>query len=213
MDVLALSSANLFEPTGRHQLMVTGNAGDEVKLVGQAGVTGTWSLAATGINLAGQSGTYNRYDNNSMLATVYVQSGITVQSNVSTPIVLSLDGAIATTSVNDGLTFAHGPRLAAVKTGWIAPSNALLVRDLNHDGVINDGSELFGDSTAPSTAPMPTSSAPTPPRGSFDLLDWNQKQNIAQSESIEEAIERSLFESLQSRSLDDQFMQHLIARV
>ncbi|NDF52512.1 MAG: hypothetical protein EB116_20960, partial [Betaproteobacteria bacterium] len=66
---------------------------------------------------------------------------------------------------------------------------------------------------APSTAPMPTSSAPTPPRGSFDLLDWNQKQNIAQSESIEEAIERSLFESLQSRSLDDQFMQHLIARV
>ncbi|NDC86280.1 MAG: hypothetical protein EB088_11735 [Betaproteobacteria bacterium] len=60
---------------------------------------------------------------------------------------------------------------------------------------------------------MPTSSAPTPPRGSFDLLDWNQKQNIAQSESIEEAIERSLFESLQSRSLDDQFMQHLIARV
>ncbi|NDG82371.1 MAG: hypothetical protein EBX44_11335, partial [Betaproteobacteria bacterium] len=146
MDVLALSSANLFQPTGRHQLMVTGNAGDEVKLVGQAGVTGTWSLAANGIILAGQSGTYNRYDNNSMLATVYVQSGITVQSNVSTPIVLSLDGAIATTSVNDGLTFAHGPRLAAVKTGWIAPSNALLVRDLNHDGVINDGSELFGDS-------------------------------------------------------------------
>jgi len=32
-------------------------------------------------------------------------------------------------------------------TGWIAPGSGLLVRDINHDGVINNGAELFGNGT------------------------------------------------------------------
>jgi hypothetical protein len=264
--------------------------------------------------------------------------------------------------------FAWSPKLGHEQKGWIAPSNAFLVRDLNHDGVINDGSELFGDSTllksgatakdgyealrdlddnndlkldasdkafaelllwedadidgvtdpvelasladhkilsldldakpsdridngnaiklvssytledgttremadvwfsiaadaiddpeddlmsedatpsessdpsdpalsprpassgedtnAPSassmpttsmpTSSIPTTSAPTPPRGSFDMLDWDRKQNISHNESIEEAIERSLFERLENQSLDDQLTQQLFARI
>ena len=31
--------------------------------------------------------------------------------------------------------------------GWVAPTDGLLVRDLNGDGVINDGGELFGSAT------------------------------------------------------------------
>ncbi len=35
----------------------------------------------------------------------------------------------------------------AEKTGWIKGDDAILARDINGDGVINDGSELFGDQT------------------------------------------------------------------
>jgi hypothetical protein len=34
-----------------------------------------------------------------------------------------------------------------VQTGWVAPSDGLLVRDLNVDGPINNGTELFGNAT------------------------------------------------------------------
>ncbi|NBU73388.1 MAG: hypothetical protein EBS53_18425, partial [Bacteroidetes bacterium] len=66
----------------------------------------------------------------------------------STPIVLALsDQPVSTVDQISGLPFITASLGFGVKSGWIAPSNALLVRDLNHDGVINDGSELFGDST------------------------------------------------------------------
>jgi hypothetical protein len=35
----------------------------------------------------------------------------------------------------------------SVSTGWVSNSDGLLVLDRNHDGTINDGSELFGTST------------------------------------------------------------------
>ena len=35
----------------------------------------------------------------------------------------------------------------AEKTGWISSDDALLVRDINGNGQIDDGSELFGDQT------------------------------------------------------------------
>jgi len=34
-----------------------------------------------------------------------------------------------------------------IQTGWISGNDGLLVRDLNHDGTINNGSELFGTGT------------------------------------------------------------------
>jgi hypothetical protein len=35
----------------------------------------------------------------------------------------------------------------AQQVGWVAANDGLLVRDVNHDGVINDGKELFGSGT------------------------------------------------------------------
>ncbi|MEJ8562355.1 hypothetical protein QTO30_14715 [Yoonia sp. GPGPB17] len=32
-------------------------------------------------------------------------------------------------------------------TGWVAPDDGLLALDIDGDGIINDGSELFGDQT------------------------------------------------------------------
>ncbi len=35
----------------------------------------------------------------------------------------------------------------ASKVGWVSPTDGLLVRDVNHDGKINNGTELFGSGT------------------------------------------------------------------
>jgi hypothetical protein len=100
------------------------------------------------LNAAGTQVTADRYDAAGALATVYVQTGVTVDTNASTPIVLALESSSpATTAVGYGPLFKLYPASKAAKTGWIAPGTALLVRDLNQDSTINDGSELFGDST------------------------------------------------------------------
>ncbi len=65
-----------------------------------------------------------------------------------TPIVLDLNGdGVQTTALGKGVQFdllANGNK---VNTGWTAGGDGLLALDRNHDGVINDGSELFGSGT------------------------------------------------------------------
>ncbi|MFY2597132.1 calcium-binding protein [Achromobacter xylosoxidans] len=64
------------------------------------------------------------------------------------PLALDLNGdGVVTTGLSGGTQFdldANGFREA---TGWVAPSDGLLVRDLNGNGIIDDGRELFGDRT------------------------------------------------------------------
>jgi len=65
----------------------------------------------------------------------------------TTPIVLDLNGdGISTLSMADGVRFGFASG-QPVQTGWVAPTDGLLVRDLNSDGNINDGTELFGNNT------------------------------------------------------------------
>ncbi|WP_283130575.1 Ig-like domain-containing protein [Enterovibrio norvegicus] len=66
-----------------------------------------------------------------------------------TPIVLDLDGdGIETSDVTENpVHFDYDGDGKDVKTGWIAGGDGLLVRDINKDGQINDGSELFGSNT------------------------------------------------------------------
>lgn len=65
------------------------------------------------------------------------------------PLVVDLngDGVIGTTSVADGVYFDHENDGFAEKTGWISAEDGVLVRDLNGNGLIDNGTELFGNST------------------------------------------------------------------
>lgn len=66
------------------------------------------------------------------------------------PIVLDLDGdGIETIGANDfnGAMFDHDNDGIRTATGWVKSDDGFLVVDRNGDGIINDGSELFGDGT------------------------------------------------------------------
>ncbi|WP_415891703.1 calcium-binding protein [Neptuniibacter sp. PT8_73] len=65
------------------------------------------------------------------------------------PIAIDLDrdGQIETLSQTENINFDLDDNGFAERTGWIASDDALLVRDLNQDGVIDSGKELFGNNT------------------------------------------------------------------
>jgi hypothetical protein len=67
---------------------------------------------------------------------------------VSTPLILDLNGdGVKTLSISSGVKFDLFADGHTVNTGWVSSGDGLLVLDRNHDGVISDGSELFGSST------------------------------------------------------------------
>ncbi|MCV6624820.1 MAG: Ig-like domain-containing protein, partial [Cellvibrionaceae bacterium] len=73
---------------------------------------------------------------------------LTVNWNAITPLVLDLDGdGVETLGSEDAIIFDINADGYVDKTGWVAADDGLLVRDINGDGVINDGSELFGAAT------------------------------------------------------------------
>ena len=66
------------------------------------------------------------------------------------PLTLDLDGdGIETLASNghDGALFDHDKNGIRTATGWVGKDDGLLVYDRNGDGVVNNGSELFGDNT------------------------------------------------------------------
>jgi len=67
---------------------------------------------------------------------------------LATPIVLDLDGnGISTLSAANGVNFDTYGTGTVQKWGWVGGNDGLLVRDVNGDGVINNGKELFGSGT------------------------------------------------------------------
>jgi hypothetical protein len=64
------------------------------------------------------------------------------------PLVLDLNGdGISTLNASAGVSFDLAATGTKVNAGWIGGGDGLLVQDVNGDGVINDGSELFGVGT------------------------------------------------------------------
>ena len=67
-------------------------------------------------------------------------------ANTRDPLILDLDGdGIHTVSINDGVKFDHDGDGFKENSGWVSAQDGLLALDLNNDGKINNGSELFGD--------------------------------------------------------------------
>jgi len=62
------------------------------------------------------------------------------------PLVLDLDGdGIETLALTAEVNFDHDGNRFAERSGWVAPDDGLLVYDSNGDGIIDRGSELFGN--------------------------------------------------------------------
>ena len=71
----------------------------------------------------------------------------TAQDNKD-PLVIDLNkNGKYTNSQKEGTHFDFDGEGFAEKTSWIESGDGLLVRDINHNGIIDDGSELFGDKT------------------------------------------------------------------
>ena len=65
------------------------------------------------------------------------------------PLVLDLDGdGVETLNVDEGIHFDHDGNGFAEATGWVSSDDGLLVRDLNGNGQIDNGHELFGNNTS-----------------------------------------------------------------
>ena len=67
---------------------------------------------------------------------------------IPSPVILDLDGdGVETTAVKAGAYFDHASDGFAEQTGWVGKDDGLLVRDLNGNGTIDTGAELFGSET------------------------------------------------------------------
>jgi Ca2+-binding RTX toxin-like protein/GH24 family phage-related lysozyme (muramidase) len=87
--------------------------------------------------------TLDEYDPNDPLKKAFGQA-----EQTKSPIVLDLDGnGIATQNLSNGIFFDYDGNGFAERTGWATPGDGILVRDLNGNGQIDNGSELFGDRT------------------------------------------------------------------
>jgi Ca2+-binding RTX toxin-like protein len=68
--------------------------------------------------------------------------------NIPSPIILDLDGdGVETTALAAAAHFDHAGDGFAEMTGWVGQDDGLLVRDLNGNGTIDTGAELFGSET------------------------------------------------------------------
>ena len=78
-----------------------------------------------------------------------IQSSFTAAENNPSPLILDLDGdgVVETTSVANGIYFDHDNNDFSEKSGWVGKDDGLLVRDINGNGQIDDGTELFGNNS------------------------------------------------------------------
>jgi hypothetical protein len=86
---------------------------------------------------------------NDTLVNLVAKKTLVVDYTVrATPLVLDLNGdGVQTNAVNQGVAFDIQGTGQLNKTGWTDGHDGLLALDLNHDGIINNATELFGSGT------------------------------------------------------------------
>lgn len=68
--------------------------------------------------------------------------------NTTSPIIIDLDNdGVETISKNNKIYFDHDGNGFSENTGWVSPDDGLLVYDINKDGRIDTGQELWGNNT------------------------------------------------------------------
>ena len=86
--------------------------------------------------------TYNLFN------MIKVNPGTAGLTRYDSPLVLDLNGdGVQTVDMAQGTTFDLQATGTAQATGWVNAHDGLLAMDLNNDGKINSGAELFGSST------------------------------------------------------------------
>ena len=77
-----------------------------------------------------------------------IHDNISTATTTRSPLVVDLDGdGVETTTTEDGTHFDHDNNGFAEKTSWVGKDDGLLVRDINSNGQIDDGTELFGNNS------------------------------------------------------------------
>lgn len=128
---------------------VTGGAAGwflTARTLAMLGVIGV-EAGTAGIFIAGIIGAYAGYKAGEFLMEELRDLFHTAEGTVS-PLILDLDGdGVETTSLADSLNFDHDNNGFAEQSAWAGADDGLLVRDLNGNGIIDDGTELFGNNT------------------------------------------------------------------
>ncbi|MBF0261970.1 MAG: FG-GAP repeat protein, partial [Magnetococcales bacterium] len=134
--VISLSAKQVSQLVDSGQVLkINGDASDTVHFE----FDDNWTV---NLDSANQNGfTYNVYTAHGV--TVWVESTMT-STTVLDPLVLDLDGD-GVELVDSAVYFDMVGQGNLQKTGWVAPDDGLLALDANHDGVINDATELFSE--------------------------------------------------------------------
>ena len=78
----------------------------------------------------------------------YVKSAFATAEVQTSPLILDLDGdGVETIGTNSGVYFDHANDGFKENTGWVGKDDGLLVRDINGNGQIDNGTELFGNNS------------------------------------------------------------------
>ena len=95
------------------------------------------------INLA-DFNIFNEYDK----IKITINNNMSTAANTRSPLILDLDGdGVETIGTNSNVYFDHDDNGFAENSGWVGKDDGLLVRDLNNNGQIDDGTELFGNNS------------------------------------------------------------------
>ncbi|XPF95837.1 hypothetical protein ACM9HF_07450 [Colwellia sp. RE-S-Sl-9] len=82
------------------------------------------------------------------VSTQFTQVEASASPIIKDPLLLDLDGdGIETVNIDIGVLFDHTADGLKQGTGWVAADDGLLVLDIDGNGAIDSGRELFGDNT------------------------------------------------------------------
>ena len=77
-----------------------------------------------------------------------INSNFSTAEETRSPLIIDLDrDGVETTTLENGTYFDHDNNGFAEKTAWVGKDDGLLVRDINGNGQIDDGTELFGNNS------------------------------------------------------------------